>query len=283
MRKHSVLRLSTLVLTVLTATAGMASAQFTTNAGNSLMLGEQYRIEGAANFWNPNAHMAISSQSLGIPGEDIDFKRDLGLTDQRFRELRLVLRPAKKHKFRFQYVPIKYEQRAVVTRDLQSGDNCFGISFNDQCFTLSLPVNSTIDWRAYRFGYEYDFLTKERFFAGFVLDVKYTDVSAELASPGIIGAARATAPIPAVGGIFRGYVTKDVSLTLEVTAFDLPDDALEVGTGHYTDVDLYGTYNIMRNVGAQFGWRSFDLGYVVDNDIGDFELRGVYFGIVARY
>lgn len=283
MRKNSVLRLYALVLTVLAATAGTASAQFTSRATNSLALGEQYHIEGAANFWSPNAHMAISSESLGVPGDDIDFKRDLGLTDQRFRELRLVLRPARKHKFRFQYVPIKYEQRAVVTRDLQGGDNCFGIVYNGQCFTLSLPVNSTIDWRAYRFGYEYDFLSKDRFFAGFILDVKYTDVSAELASPGIVEAARASAPIPAIGGIFRGYVTKDISMTLEVTAFDMPDNAIDEGTGHYTDVDFYGTYNFMRNVGAQFGWRSFDLGYIVDDDIGDFELRGLYFGVVARF
>ena len=44
----------------------------------------------------------------------IDFKNDLGLTDTRFRELHVVLRPARKHKFRFQYIPIKYEQRATI-------------------------------------------------------------------------------------------------------------------------------------------------------------------------
>jgi hypothetical protein len=31
------------------------------------------------------------------------------------------------------------------------------------------------------------------------------------------------------------------------------------------------------------GYRSFDLGYVIDDDFGDFRLRGFYFGVVARY
>ena len=36
-------------------------------------------------------------------------------------------------------------------------------------------------------------------------------------------------------------------------------------------------------IGAQVGYRSFDLGYVVQDDTGSFELRGLYFGVVARY
>ena len=52
----------------------------------------------------------ISSESLeGILGSRIDFVEDLGIEKTWFRQLKVVLRPATKHKFRFEYTPIKYE------------------------------------------------------------------------------------------------------------------------------------------------------------------------------
>ena len=39
----------------------------------------------------------------------IDFVTDLGIEQTKFRQLKVVLRPAQKHKFRFEYTPITYE------------------------------------------------------------------------------------------------------------------------------------------------------------------------------
>ena len=66
-------------------------------------------------------------------------------------------------------------------------------------------MNSSLDWKAYRFGYEYDFLYRDRCFVGFVLEAKYTDVEVDLKSPIDSECARARAPIPALGGIARVY------------------------------------------------------------------------------
>ena len=44
-----------------------------------------------------------------------------------------------------------------------------------------------------------------------------------------------------------------------------------------------GTVNATNNVGVRFGYRGLDMGYVVKQDSGAFTLKGVYFGIVARY
>ena len=146
-------------------------AQFQPRPLNDPATGETYHIEGAAGLWFPGAAMSISSQSLGIQGSTIDFKTDLGLQDQHFPEVHLELRPATRHKFRFQYIPINYDQTATPPRD---------IIFNGQRFRAGLPVHSTLDWKAYRAGYEYDFLTTNRWFAGVIVDLKYTDVTATL-------------------------------------------------------------------------------------------------------
>ena len=255
--------------------ASPARAQFEPRPISDPATGERYHIEAAAGWWFPTAQMSISSESINIPGSTIDFKKDLALTDQRFPELHLELR-ANRHKFRFQFIPIKYEQTATLTRD---------IVFNGQRYRINVPVKSTLDWKAYRIGYQFDFVRTDRLFAGFILDLKQTDVTATLAtvSPGLLEFARARAPIPAVGGVVRGYVVPNISITAEVTGFKLPENLIKDTTGHYLDVDVYGTLNFTNNIGVQAGFRSFDVGYIVENDTGSFNLKGVFFGIVARY
>jgi hypothetical protein len=216
----------------------------------------------------------MSSESLGIPGTTIDFKQDLGLTDKRLGEVRLVLRPARKHKFRFQYIPIQYTQSAVVQRDL---------IFNGQLFQANLPVNSVLDWKAYRFSYEFDFLAKETWYAGFVLDFKQTDLRATLTTPIVEEFRRYAGPVPALGGTFRIYPIPAASITGEVTVFRLPKNLIANTEAQYVDVDFYGTYNFNRFIGAQIGYRSLDLGYTDRTFIGDLKLKGIYFGAVARY
>jgi len=253
-----------------------ARAQYKPRPLNDPATGEQYHIEVGAGFWTPSAEMSVSSESLGIVGTTIDFKKDLGLTDQRFRAFQLILRPAKRHKFRAQAIPIKYDATNTLTRELV---------FNGIKYKVGLPVNSSLDWKAYRFGYEYDFVSRNRGFAGLILEAKYTDVRVQLDTPlaGLSEFAHARAPIPAIGGIVRFYVMPNISITGELTGFDLPASVSETYNAHYADIDVYGTVNLTNNIGVQAGYRSLDVGYVVETDTGSFVMRGLYFGAVLRY
>ena len=49
----------------------------------------------------------------------------------------------------------------------------------------------------------------------------------------------------------------------------MPERVIEDTSGRYVDIDFYATVNFTNNAGAQFGYRSFDLGYAVESDIGD--------------
>jgi hypothetical protein len=220
--------------------------------------------------------MNIQSESLGIPGSTIDFKNDLGLTDQKFNMLAGVLRPAKKHKFRVQFIPIAYDQQHTITRQ---------IIFNGQSYTVGVPVISSLKWNAYRFAYEYDFIYRNRGFAGFILEAKYTDVLANLkiAPPSTTSEfAHAQAPIPALGGIVRVYVVPNISITGEISGIYVPLIQNKY-KAHYADIDVYGTVNLINNLGVQAGYRSLDVGYLFKTDQGNFTLRGLYLGAVARF
>jgi hypothetical protein len=255
-----------------------ATAQYKPRPLNDPATGENYHIEASASLWFPGADLQFASESLGLAGTMINFKNDLGLTDKRLPAIQVQLRPARKHKLRFQYIPIKYDQTATLKRD---------IVFNGQRYPLSVPVTSSLDWKAYRFGYEYDFITTNRGFGGFILEAKYTDVTARLLTTRISEFAQARAPIPAIGGIARVYVVPNISITGEVTGFSVPkslaDKISEGSNAHYVDVDIYATMNFTNNIGVQGGYRSTDLGYFVRPDTGSFKFQGAYLGAVLRY
>jgi len=266
------------VLTALLGFAVPASAQYRPRPLNDPATGERFHIEGGADFWFPNTEILVASGGTGalsgLTGTQINAKTDLGLTNKRLPKLELTLRPVPSQKFRLEYIPINFEATTTLTRN---------IDFNGQRYRIGLPTNTTLDWKAYRFAYEFDFVTKNRGFAGFVIEAKYTDVAVQLTSPVLSEFASARAPLPALGGIGRFYVVPNISITGEVTGFKLPDSIDSRYGGHYVDVDIYGTVNFSNNFGVKGGFRSLDMGYLVKQDSGSFTLKGIYFGVVARY
>lgn len=259
--------------------AAPAEAQYgARRAGSNRATGETYHVEVAGTLWSPTPEIAIASEGLGQLGDNIDFVNTLGIEKKTFKQLKVVLRPATKHKFRFEYTPITYTAQKTVP---------VTFVFNGQRFDIGVPVTTDLKWNAYRIGYEWDFIYRDRGFAGLVLDLKYTELSATLTAP-TVGAAQFTeakAPIPAIGFIARGYVVPNISITGEFTAFKLPEKALNSDdySGKFYDFDIYGTVNFSDNFGAQAGYRSFDVFYKVKQDTGTLKLTGLYFGGVARF
>jgi hypothetical protein len=255
--------------------AAPASAQYGVGSLSDPATGETYRVEVGGTLWNPTPDVVITSESLGIVGSRIDFVDDFQIEKATFTQLKVALRPARKHKLRFEYTPIRYSNdSAILSRT---------IIFNGQRFDIALPVATELKWNAMRFGYEWDFLYRDRGFLGLVLEAKYTDVSATVANV-LVGEefVSARAPIPAIGVIGRGYVVPNVSITGEFTAFKLPD-VDEDYEGNFYDFDLYGTVNFTDHFGAQVGWRSMTVFYHVDEDEGDLKVKGMYFGGVVRF
>ena len=147
--------------------------------------GETYHVEFFGGLWDPSPEITLSSAQLGIPGSDIDVGGDLGILRKRFREFRLALRPARKHKFRLQYVPISYGSSVVLDRTLV---------FNGFRYDLGIPISAAAQWNTWRIGYEYDVVYRDRWFVGLILEA-----------------------------IVRAYPLRRWGLTFELTGFKLPE------------------------------------------------------------
>jgi hypothetical protein len=260
-------------------TAAPAEAQYGAGRMQSdRATGETYRFEIAGTLWNPTPDIVIASEGLGQLGTNVDLVNTLGIEQTVFKQLKMAVRPGTKHKLRFEYTPITYTAQANVPTQFV---------FNGQRFNVGVPVTTDVTWKAFRFGYEWDFFYRDRGFAGVLLDVKYTDVNVTLTAAAV-GAAQFTeaqAPIPAIGFIGRGYVAPNISITGEFSMFKLPEQAIESEdySARYYDLDIYGTVNFNNYVGAQVGYRSFDVFYKVERDTGALKLKGLYFGGVARF
>jgi len=252
-----------------------ARAQFTATPFSDPATGERYHIEASFGWWYPTPDFEIASESLGVLGTKIDAVADLGIEKKNLPELRIVLRPGRKHKFRVDFTPMSYSASTTVHREF---------IFNGIKYAINLPVSTELSWKTWHLGYEYDFVYRDRGFVGIVFQGKFTDIQATIQAAALGEEfARAQAPVPAIGGIGRVYVVPNISITGELDFFKIPDNIDERYQAHYWDFDLYGTVNFNDYVGAQIGYRRIDLGYVFEDDHGNFKAKGLYFSGVVRY
>jgi hypothetical protein len=256
--------------------ASTASAQYQKFRPQNRATGETWRVEFGIGLWQPPPDIVISSESLQLIGSNISAQADLGMQSTLLKEIRIVLRPAKKHKFRFDYIPISFAAEAVMNRR---------IVFNGQAFDVGVPVNSSLDWKAWTVGYEYDVIYRDRGYLGLIVEAKYTDATVNLVDPLTTEYANVKAPIPAIGATGRVYPVANISLTGEFTAFKLPTTSgvLEGYDGKYYDFNVYGTLNFTDNFAVEGGYRSLTIGYRKDLDRGDLVLKGPYAMGVVRF
>jgi hypothetical protein len=254
--------------------SGAAYAQF--NAPVPPAPGEDYKVEVGAMFWSPTPELAINTNDLGVIGVgEVDFVQEFGIEDKRFTEYRATLKPGRKHKLRFQYIPISYEPEQVTLQRT--------IVFGGRTFDVGVPANAEAEWKMWRFGYEYDFISRTAGFLGVIADLKYNTVRAQIDSPIGTELGEAQAAVPGLGIIGRGYLTEYVSITAEFTGFKLPDAISEEFEAEIWDFDIYSTVSLGRNVGLQAGYRSLDAEYVDEDDLGRLKMKGFYLGGLVRF
>ncbi len=267
------IRLASLVLALVLAPA-LAHAQLGIYQPRNPATGERYNFEFSFGYWDAAPNITIAATVPPIVGTEIDGVADLGFQRKKVPDLHFVLRPARKHKIRFEYLPISYGADTVLSRD---------ISFNGVTYTLNVPISSTLDWKAYRFGYEYDFIYRDMGFVGVMGTVEYAQLRASLKSPLANESLDESEPIPAIGAVARGYLTRKLSVTGEFSYFKLPHNLIQDANGHYIDYDVYGTMNFSDYVGVQGGYRSRDAWIDTTTATGNLKLKGYYLRGVFRF
>ena len=242
--------------------AGRAEAQDNTNIGEFNIL-----------FWTPDPTLTLQSGDLtaatGIT--NIDFVQEFGIEKKTFPEIRFTV--GRSHKFRFGYVPVKYDADATIQRT---------ITFRGQTFTVGVPASTEIKWDLWKFGYEWDFVSREKGYFGVIADLKYNKLEASIASPALARTAMTEqdAPVPTIGVAGRGYPHPMVSISGEFSGLKFNSDEFEASLW---DFDINAAVTFGRYIGVQGGYRMYTVDFTIEDDIGDLELKGPYIGAVVRF
>jgi hypothetical protein len=236
--------------------------------------GDTYHVEAGVMFLSPPLDATVTSANFGIPSTPITLDTDLGMTSQARFELRLVLRPGKRHKLRVSYLPQTFTSTYTLTRDLV---------FNGVRFSAGTSATSTYNWTGWRFSYEYDFVSNESGFVGLVLEAKYTIANLEIKNTTDDEFVRARAPLPAIGLIGRYCAMPNLCATGEVTWFGIPETSSKKYYARYLDFDLYGTYYVVKNAGVVLGYRSISAQFRVKSDSVVTSTRSPYLGGVVKF
>ena len=246
--------------------------------------GEDFHVELGMNFWKPTPGIVIGSDSLQtVTATGVDLVEELDIPSKRFKEFRAVIRGGKS-KLRISHVDMAYNQSAVLQRAIVIGGQ-----------TVNVAANATadLDWDLWRIGYEHDFVKTSRGLLGFIAEINFNHVVADLraTSQGItaVSLTDEKVPFPAVGVIARVYPHKNVGVTMEWTGFKMPGFLAnkladtDNGEARMKDFDLSVTGSITRYFGIQGGYRVLSANYTIDTDTGDFDMKGPYFGAMIRF
>ncbi len=233
---------------------------------------EDHVVELGVMSWTPSPELSIWADARpGSTVGPVDFVQEFGIEDKMFPEFRAAI--GRSHKLRLSYVTFEYAEEATIQRTF---------TFQSRTFTVGAPATADVKWDLWKFGYEWDFVSRDRGFFGLIADVKYNAIDASVDSPVLRSTATAdvAAPVPTIGVIGRGYVLPTVAITGEFTALSISRDEFEA---KFIDFDINGTVSFGRHLGAQAGYRSVEVHYLNDGNAGDLKMRGPYFGGVLRF
>ena len=248
------------------ATAVPALAQFPRVAPKT----KDYTVDFSYDTWKPTPGLVISTGGSA----SADLAGAFGLERGSLRQYSLTIRPARTHKLRLQYTPMVFDKDATLTQ---------AVTLGGATYEVNLPATLSFDWIMSRAGYEWDFVSGEGGYLGAIVEVKYNQIRAHVASPDIGSTRiRTNAPIPAVGVAGGGVLIPHyLSMSFEVTGIRLPE--LDDLQGRYVDWDIRLIGHLGRNLGVQTGYRSIDARYIVDQDSGTLTMKGPYLGAFLRF
>ena len=247
-------------------------------------VGEDFHVELGMNFWQPTPSIVIGSDSLRpVSTSGLDFVQEFGIEDTRFREFRAVLHGGKS-KLRISHVDMKYNEAATLRH---------AIIIGGRPIDVAAAATADLEWDLWRIGYEHDFVKNPRGLLGFVAEMNFSHVVADLNATSQGFTARSLTdekvPFPALGVVARVYPHKNIGVGGEWTGFKMPgfiaDRLTDTNNGdaHLRNWDVYVIGSITRYFGIQGGYRALKADYTLDDKTGDLQMKGPYLGAMVRF
>ena len=231
---------------------------------------EDYNFELEGRYWKPklNSTVRIVEDSIGT---DVNLVNDLGFAETKgFGEARFQFKFFNRNKLNFSYLPMKWDADQVLTRTIQ---------FNGQTYSAGTRVQSQLDMKLFKGGYELDLIVDRFGFLGFTLDVLVADNHIEMKAPaqGIDEKHDATVPIPMIGLVGRIIPVKWLNATAKVSGLPMG------GYGYILDAEASIEINPVKYVGISAGYRYLSAKAQYDDNLAEYKLDGFFAALKVRF
>jgi hypothetical protein len=110
---------------------------------------EDYNFELEGRYWYPKLDSTVKIEENSI-GTNMNLVNDLGFDEKKgFGEVRFQVKFLNRNKFNFSYLPMKWDGDKVLTQTIE---------FNGQTYTAGTRVESQMDTKLFKAGYELDLI-----------------------------------------------------------------------------------------------------------------------------
>jgi hypothetical protein len=224
-------------------------------------LGEEGRFEFEARRWRPK----LSSEFGDNPV--FNLQDDLGVTDVKDQEYRILLRFGRWVKIRASGVSLDYQANKVLEND---------ISFTAVDFPAGTSVATSMKIQNIKGGVEVDLLALREGFFAVVADYSSFKATPVLSAPGAEAGEVMEVALVTLGIRGRIYLTPAFALTAEATGMK------RESSGVITDFEGAATFNLSRNIGLTLGYRNLYCKWLKGGR-ATFRLQGYYYGATIRF
>jgi hypothetical protein len=231
---------------------------------------EKYNILLEGRYWYPKLNSTVKIVENQI-GTDINLVDDLGFDAEKgFGEGRLQVKVWQYHKFNLSYLPMKWEGDKVISRNIQ---------FSGQTYPTGTKVQSEMDIKMFKGGYEYEFFGGWLGFFAATLDVLVADAGIRLKAPGpgLDQKEHRTVAIPMIGLNSRQHLGKYLDLTAKISG--LPAGQY----GYIYDLDGSLDINPFQYVGISLGYRFMGVKAKYEDNLVQIQLKGPFASINIRF
>jgi hypothetical protein len=224
------------------------------------------KVEGR--YWFSNLDSEIKYTEAGIMGTEINLIDDLGMDDsENFQEGRITLEMGN-HKLRYAYTPLSWDGQKTIIE---------GIQFGGVPYTAGTLVDSSLDLKYHRLGYEYDFLDVLDNKIGVIFEIKYFDIDARLKATGIDESTTAKAPIPTIGVTGQVAIPFLFSVGGELSGITLGS------RGYLFDGEVVVSYHPLPLITISGGYRILKMKLEEGDDKALFDLKGPFLVLRAGF
>jgi hypothetical protein len=226
------------------------------------------KVEGR--YWFSNLDSEIKYTEAGVMGTEINLIDDLGMDDsENFQEGRITLEMGN-HKLRYGYTSLSWDGQKTITQ---------GIEFGGKTYTGTTLVDSSLDLKYHRFGYEYDLLDVLDNKIGVIFEIKYFDIDARLKADalGYDESTTAKVPIPTIGATVQVGIPFLFSIGGELTGITLGS------RGYLFDGEAVVSYHPLPLITVSGGYRILKMKLEEGDDKILFDLKGPFLVLRAGF